>query len=109
MQGLWFRVLPAAWNHARALVPSQSKHRGPSVMQWPQLGAGSGKGQNPALALRTIAQFLWERGGSPIKRHWLAVVGGLNGLWRDVIPEVLASSRPYAICQGDCFPVRRSG
>jgi hypothetical protein len=25
-------VLPAAWNHARALMPSQSRHRGPSVL-----------------------------------------------------------------------------
>ncbi len=49
MQGLCVRVLPAAWNHARALVPSQSRHRGPSILRWPQLGAGSGKGQNPAL------------------------------------------------------------
>jgi hypothetical protein len=30
MQGLCFRVLPAAWNHARTLMPSHSKNRGPS-------------------------------------------------------------------------------
>jgi len=49
-------VLPATWNHARALVPSQSRHRRPSVRRWPQLGAGSGKGQNPTRVAVTIAQ-----------------------------------------------------
>jgi hypothetical protein len=40
----------------RALMPSQSKRRGAKTILALQLGAGSGKGQNPALVLRTIAQ-----------------------------------------------------
>jgi hypothetical protein len=43
MQGLWFRVLPAAWNHARTLMPSHSKNRGPSSsMAAVRCGIGGG-------------------------------------------------------------------
>ena len=43
MQGL-VRVLPASWNHARALVPSQSKGRGPSVVPMAAVRCGIGEG-----------------------------------------------------------------
>ncbi len=71
MQGPVFvdPVVPAAWKHLRTLMPSHSKNRGPSFFRWPQLGAGSGKGQNPALArLDHRANVMWERDGSPIKK-----------------------------------------
>ena len=38
--------------------------------RWPQFVPGSGKGQNPALIpLDHRAEFMWERGGSPIKTN----------------------------------------
>ena len=43
MQGL-FRVLPAAWNHARALMPFQSKGRGPPVVPMAAVRCGIGEG-----------------------------------------------------------------
>ncbi len=54
MQGPVFvaPVVPAAWKLLRTLMPSHSINQGPSLVRWPQLGAGSGKGQNPALAHR---------------------------------------------------------
>jgi len=70
-------------------MPAQSKGRGARDFLALQLGAGSGKGQNPALALWTIAQNVWERGGPPINRNWLAVVGGLNGLVAGFEPRSL--------------------
>ena len=43
MQGL-LRVLPAAWNHARALMPAQSKPQGPSMLPMAAVRCGLGEG-----------------------------------------------------------------
>ena len=72
MQGLKLRVHPAAWKRWRTLVPSHSNRRGPPILAGPQLGAGSGKGQKPAMARWPSRGIKRERGGPPIKSHRLA-------------------------------------
>ena len=100
MRGL-VQALPAAWNHARALMPSQSKERGPSWCRWPQLGAGSGKGQNPALDRWTIAQTV----GAGRTSNQNKPAGGGWRMMRPTLafgPEVFACLRPPSLS-------RRSG
>ncbi|MGI9550278.1 MAG: hypothetical protein ACR2MT_03685 [Aurantibacter sp.] len=58
----------------RTLIPSHSKSQGPSIIRWPQLGAGSGKGQNPALArLDHRAKYVGTRRIAN-QKNWLVLV-----------------------------------
>ena len=63
MQGRKLRVHPATWKRWRTLVSSHSIRRGPPILEGPQFGAGSGKGQKPAMSRWPSREILMERCG----------------------------------------------
>jgi hypothetical protein len=93
MQGLWFRVLPAAWNHARNLMPSHSKNRSPSSsMAAVSCGIGGGA-ESGAGPLDHRAKYVGARRISN-QKNWLPVVDDHAARFGDLPPEVFSSHGP---------------
>ena len=72
MQGLQFRVLPAAWKRWRTLVPSHSIRRGPPILARAAVRGGIGKGAEAGHGSLAIALSEAGAGRTANQNHRLA-------------------------------------